>query len=140
VAGTGPKRRVASFGPRYVFFYLFILLLMFLCCYRHIYYFNTLRYDGGEGMAGARPKRRDTSFGPRYVFFILVFILLLQCSSLYIGLFISITTTQRIGGNCRQPGPNDATHRLGPGIFNNYIRYIYIYCIITIVWVPEWYP
>jgi hypothetical protein len=69
VAGTGPERRDTSFRPRYVFFYLFILLLMFLCFYRLIYYFNTLRYDGGEGMAGAGPKRRDTSFGPRYVFF-----------------------------------------------------------------------
>jgi hypothetical protein len=51
------------------FHILSILLLMFLRFYRFIYYFNTLRYDRGEGMAGTGPKRRDTSFGPRYVFF-----------------------------------------------------------------------
>ena len=48
---------MGKWGAQVYFFYMFfIILLMFLCFYRFIYYYDILRYDGGEDMAGTGPK------------------------------------------------------------------------------------
>jgi hypothetical protein len=119
--------------------YLFFILtyISIVDCLR-VYDATAAHYDGGNLVNDGRlgPNDATRCFGFRYVFKKLS---ILDSNLVYIDyrFIYNATTAYYNGGNCvneSQLGPNDAPHRLGPGIFftfislfpqHVYVQYIY---------------